>query len=55
MVGFIHRFSAEDESWTGIRARHQEIPLEEWNSEVRRLKPYGDQVGMDPGFILRKT
>jgi hypothetical protein len=24
-------------------------------SEVRRLKPHGDQVGMDPEFILQKT
>ncbi len=24
-------------------------------SEIRRLKPYGDQVGMDPEYILQKT
>jgi hypothetical protein len=23
--------------------------------EVRRLKPYGDQVGMDPEYILRRA
>jgi len=34
--------------WWGIFAR---LAV----SEVRRLKPYGDQVGMDPEYILQKT